>query len=113
MDPCFYRDDIQKPFSNRFSLTGPRSSQYPRHQLSMYIRQAVPPALVLERQALVVDAEQVHQGGLEVVDVDGVLDDVVTEFVGFAIDGAGLDAGAGHPDGEAAGVVVAAVVVAE
>ena len=55
---------------------------------------------------------QCEDRGVEVVDVDGVLDDVVAEVVGLAVDDAGLDAAAGHPHGEAAAVVVAAVVVA-
>src|SRR5262249_24498397 len=51
------------------------------------------------------------QGGVEVVDVDGVLNDVVAVVVGLAVDDARLDAAAGQPEGEAAAVVVAAVVV--
>ena len=58
-----------------------------------------------------VDAELVQQRGVEVVDVDGILDDVVAEVVRLADDVAALDAGAGHPEAEAARVMVAAVVV--
>lgn len=43
-------------------------------------------ALVAEGEALVVDAEEVQQGGVEVVDVDGILGDGVSEFVGLAVD---------------------------
>ena len=68
-------------------------------------------ALDFIRQAFVVDAQAVEDGGVHVVDVDRVFDDVVAEFVGLAVDDAGLDAAAGHPDGEAAGVMIAAVVV--
>ena len=42
----------------------------------------------------------------------GFGDDVVAEVVGLAVDDALLDAPAGKPDGEALGMVVAAVVVA-
>src|SRR5271157_4611186 len=42
-------------------------------------------ALELEAQAAVVDAQAVQNRGVEVVDVRGVLDDVVTEVVGLAI----------------------------
>ena len=48
---------------------------------------------------------------MQVVDVDRVVGDVVAEVVGLAVGDAGLDAAAGQPDGEAARVVVAAVVV--
>src|SRR5687768_14849441 len=47
---------------------------------------------------------------VQVVDVNGIGGDVVTEVVGLAVDDAALDAAAGHPDGEAAAVVIAAVV---
>jgi len=60
----------------------------------------------------VVDAQAVQNRGVEVVDVCGVLDDVVTEVVGLAVHDPFLDAPAGEPDGEALGMVVAAVVVA-
>ena len=75
----------------------------------------------------VVDPELVEEGGVEVMDVDGFLvvlggvrinrgsvfvDDVVAEVIGLAEGHAGFDAAAGGPEGEAAGVVVAAVVFA-
>ena len=66
--------------------------------------------LVAVGEALVVDAEQVQHRGVEVADVDRVLDDVVAEVVGLAVDRAALRAAAGHPHREAARVVVAAVV---
>jgi hypothetical protein len=49
-------------------------------------------------EALVVDAELVEEGGVEVVDVDGVLDDVEAEVVCPAVTVARLDAAAGHPE---------------
>lgn len=45
--------------------------------------------------------------------VDGLpfgVHDVVAVVVGLAVDGAGFDASAGHPDGVSAGMVVSAVV---
>ena len=61
-------------------------------------------------EAGVVDAEDVEHRGVEVAEVDGVFGDVVAEVVGAAVFDAGVDAGAGEPDGEAAAVVVAAAV---
>ena len=52
-------------------------------------------ALELVGEALVVDAEEVEHGGVEVVDGDGVPGDVVAEVVGGAPGGAALDAAAG------------------
>src|SRR5688500_9963179 len=61
-------------------------------------------------QPLVIDPQQVQQRGVEVVDVDAALDDVVAEVIGGAVDEPRLDAAASHPDGEAARMVVTAVV---
>jgi len=70
-------------------------------------------SLVAVGESFVVDAEQVHEGGLEVVEVDGVVGDVVAEGVGFAEGDTAFDTAAGHPHGEASGVVVAAEVLAD
>src|SRR5215468_10927327 len=71
--------------------------------------QAFVAAVVQECQVNVVEAEQVQDGGVQVVDVDGVFRGVQAEFVGRADDLATLDAAAGQQGGEAVGVVVAAV----
>src|SRR6188768_1704178 len=42
-------------------------------------------ALVLEGQPLVIDSEQMQHGGMEVVDVNRRVDDVVGEVIGLAI----------------------------
>ena len=49
-------------------------------------------ALVLEGQLLVVDAQLVEHGGVQVADVDDVVDGVVAEVVGRAVGHAALDA---------------------
>src|SRR5205823_4613557 len=49
--------------------------------------------------------------GVQVVDMDGVADDVVAEVVGLAVGQAALDAAASQPDREAAAVMVAPIVV--
>ena len=59
----------------------------------------------------VVDAQQMKHRGVQVVDVDHVLDGVVAELVGLAVGDAGLDAAAGQPDGKALDVMVAAVAL--
>ena len=41
-------------------------------------------------EPFVIDAEQAQDGGVEVVHVDGVFDDVVGEIVGFPVDSPGL-----------------------
>ncbi len=65
---------------------------------AMHVGQAMVPALVLEGQPGVVDAQAVQDRGVQVVDVDGISDDVVAEVVGGAVGDPGLDAAAGQPD---------------
>ena len=55
--------------------------------------------------------QQVQHRGVQVVDVDDVLDGVVAELVGGAVGDAALDAAAGQPHREALDVVVAAVAL--
>ena len=78
---------------------------------AMHVGQAVVPALEPESQPGVVDAQAMQDRGVQVVDVDRIPDDVVAEIVGRAVGDPGPDAAAGQPDGEAAGMMVAAVVV--
>ena len=77
----------------------------------LHARQPHIQALELESQAAVVDAQAMEDRGVEVVNVYGLFHDVVTEVVGLAMHNPFLDAAAGKPDGEALGMMVAAVVV--
>lgn len=72
----------------------------------MDVGEAVVAALEFEGKLFVINSDEVEDGGVEVVDADGVFGDVVGVVVGFADGLAGLDAAAGEPHGEAAGVVV-------
>ena len=67
-------------------------------------------ALELEGELFVVDAELMQDRRVEVVDVNWIADDVVAEVVGLAVGDPRLDAAAGHPDREAARVMITAVV---
>jgi len=46
------------------------------------------------------------------MNVDRVLDDVVTKIVRFAVHDTGLDSAAGHPNGETFEMVIATVIFA-
>lgn len=74
----------------------------------MHIRQPAVGAVVQDGEFLVVDAQQVEQGGVQVVDGGFVLGGLVGEVVAGAEGGAALHAGAGHPGDTGAAVVVAA-----
>ena len=89
-----------------------RSRQHSLHHLRrLDSGEALIQALVGEGEAVVGDAHAVEDRRVEVVQVDGVFDDVVAEVVGLAVGGAAFHAAAGHEHREAFRVVVAAVVV--
>src|SRR6185369_12618358 len=79
--------------------------------LPVHVREPVVAALELERQPGVVDAEAMQHGRVEVVNVHCVADDVVAEIVRFAVSQSGPDAAASEPDGKAARMMVAAIIV--
>ena len=82
------------------------------HHPAMHIGEAEVAALVTVGELFVVEAHEAEDGGVEVVDVHGVLGHVVTEVVGGAVGEAGLDTAAGHPEGEGLDVVVSPVALA-
>ena len=67
-------------------------------------------ALVAVDEAFVVDAHEVHEGGMEVVHMHRLVDNVVAVLVCLSVADTRLYAAAGEPHGETAWVVVAAVV---
>ena len=77
----------------------------------MDVGEAEVAAGVVVGEFLVIEAEEVENGGLEIVDVDGVFGGGEAEFVGGAVDVTALHSTAGHPHGEAVVVVVAAFMV--
>src|SRR5579883_3417085 len=87
-------------------LVGHSLSQHLAHDLAAHVGQAVIAAGVPVRQALVVEAEQVQHGGMEVVDVDALRDGPEAEVVCGAVDITALDAAAGQPDAEAPMIMI-------
>ena len=76
----------------------------------MDVGEAEVAALVTEGQAGMFDAHQVEDRRVEVVHMNAILDDIVTEVVGLAVGRAFIDTGAGHQHREASRMVVTAVV---
>ncbi len=64
-------------------------------------------AVVVEAEFLVIEAEGVQGGGVEIVAIRRVLGGLVAEVVCAAVGGAPLGAASGHPGGEGSGVVIA------
>ena len=94
-------------FRRRFSL-----GENIVHHFAVYIGEAIPAALVFVGESFVVDAKQVQQGGLKVMDVNGVLGGVHTKGVAGTIGDARPHAAAGHPSREGVRVMIAAPLLA-
>src|SRR5262245_38115442 len=93
--------------------TGPPSiTGWSRHRRVDRLRSLDADELLIEpavevTEAIGVEAHQAEDGGVQVLDMVGMLDGLGAEFVGGADGDAPPRAAAGHPHGEAVGVVVA------
>src|SRR5439155_750040 len=67
-------------------------------------------ALVFKGQPGMIDAQAAQNCRLQIMDVDGVAHDVIAMVVGFAQSDPRLYAAAGHPDREAARMMVSTVL---
>jgi hypothetical protein len=77
----------------------------------MHIGEPVKSALELVGQPREIDAEAVQHRGVQIVQMCRITHEVVPEVVRFAVRDSRLDAAARHPDGEAARMVIAAVIL--
>src|SRR5690554_5474783 len=73
----------------------------------MHVGQTELAALVLVGQSRVIDPQGVQDRRLQVVDMHRRLEDVVAKRIGLAVHLSASDPAAGHPNSEAAGVVIA------
>ena len=73
--------------------------------------QALVQALVAIGKPFVVDAQALQHRSVEVVDVHRIADAVIAEIIGLAVNVTLPNSATGHPHGEAAAMMVAAVVV--
>src|SRR5215475_933027 len=80
------------------------------HEFPVDIGEPEVAALEAIGQLLVVEAEEMEQGGVEVVHMDTVPGGVESEFIRFAEGDPRADAAAGQPNGEAIWVVIASIV---
>src|SRR5258706_9529248 len=83
------------------------SSQYSFDDFARYIRESKIAACMPEGQLLVIEAEQMQNGGVEIVHVNRIFHDGMGVIVGLAINNTAFDSTPGKPGGES-GVVVAA-----
>ena len=78
------------------------------HDMAMDIGEAIVAPLVAIGQSLMVHSKEVETGGMKIVDMDLIFDHAEAELVGGAISESVFHAAAGHPDGEAFLVMIAA-----
>ena len=80
------------------------------HDVAVDVGEAKVPTLEAGGELGVIEAELVKDGGVEVVNVDLVLDGIEAEFIGLAVVDSALNSTACHPHRKGVGVVVATVV---
>src|SRR5262249_51909476 len=95
-----------RPGNPELSHGKPVSSEELADHPSVNIRQSKIATRVAVCQAFVVEAEKVEERGVEVVNMDLVLDGGEAEFISSAVDVTSLDATAGHPHAEPIMIVV-------
>ena len=95
-------------WSGQHHFDGTLSGNELVYDIAVDVGQAEVAAIVAEREPLVIQAQQVEDGGMEVVMRDAVLNGVHAELVGCAVGNAWLDVAARHPHGEAEVVMAAA-----
>lgn len=84
----------------------PSPDQFLDHR-SVHVGQSERATGKSERQSLMVDAQLVQDGRLDVMDVNGIFDRMKSQVVGFADRLSGPHATAGHPHRERLRVMVA------
>ena len=64
------------------------------HHVAVYIREPVVATLVLKCQLCVLDAQQMHDRGIQIMNVNRVADDIVGIVVGFSVRNSSSDTSA-------------------
>ena len=77
------------------------------NHIPINIRQPEITALKPIRQFGVIDAHLIEDGGVQVMDLNGIFDHVITQLVGLAKRDTSLDTPAGQPHTESPRVVIA------
>src|SRR5262249_40437536 len=93
--------------STRQPMISLASTQYLPNHVPMHIREPTVGAVVAKRQSFMINAQEVQDGGVQVVTIEGQVG-TPAPIVARAVRGASLDAGTGQPGDRGAAVVVAA-----
>src|SRR5687768_15035836 len=87
-----------------------QSNQNFLNHLARHISQPITPAIVKVSQLLVVHAEQVKHGGVQVVNAHAIDHRLVANLIRLTVTGTTFDTGAGHPRHETVWVMVAPTI---
>ena len=87
------------------------SGQNTLNDLTVNVSQAEMTALELEGELLMVQSQAVKHSGVEVMDVDRILHNIVAEVVGLSVDDPGLNSASGHPQSETAPMVISPMII--
>ena len=101
-------EHTRRAFLRQRRTTSRLLSEDPLHNRAIHIREPVVAAGVAVGEARVVEAEEVEDGRVEIVDMHAVADDRVPEVVRLAVRVAAAHSAAGHPARERLRVVLAA-----
>ena len=74
--------------------------------LPVDVCEAEMPSLKLEGELLMVNSEQMQNRGLEIVDVDFVVNGIKADIIGGSVGDTGFNASSSHPSGKGVGVMV-------
>jgi hypothetical protein len=85
------------------------SGQYFSHNFAVNVCKAKVPAGMAVCQALVVEAKQVKDRGVQVMEVGLILYSIISVVVGQAVNHTSFDSRASHPHGKCVRVVVSAI----
>src|SRR5262245_45460723 len=96
---------------NIFYRGGVTLSKDTFHHVPANIGKAITPALVFVDKLFVIVAKEVQHGSLKVMNMNRILDNVITQFIRFSIFDAGLHSAACHPDRKTTGMVVASEII--
>ena len=65
---------------------------------------------MLEGKLFVIDAEAIQDGGVQIANMNRILDDIISEIVGLAIHRSSFYSSSGHPFRETLGMVVSSII---
>ena len=75
----------------------------------MHVGQAEVTALVFVNESFMINAKQVHHGGVQVMDANGIFRHVDAVIISTSVVGPAAYASASHPHGKATGMMIAAI----